>query len=158
MADLHHGDQGVRQESNCDVLVIEDDVMLAGELADFLGRSGLTVRTLHAGSDAIHRVAALKPRVALIDFNLPDLDGGRVAERISRLSPSTGMILMSGRIEEPPTTALMELGVYAFLSKPVALGQLRTSVRKVLQKLSEDGAPPVASPKQPGFFRSLFNG
>lgn len=157
MSDLSSDDRGARHEPACDILIIEDDTMLAGELADFLGRSGLTVRTLNAGSDAIHRVAALKPRVALIDFNLPDLDGGKVAERISRLSPSTGMILMSGRIEQPPEIALMELGVYAFLNKPVSLGQLRSSVRKVLQVTSKGGAPPVASPKRSGLFRFLFN-
>lgn len=132
--------------------------MLAAEIADFLGRSGLAVQTLHAGSDAIHRAAALKPHLALIDFNLPDLDGGQVAERISRLFPSTGMILMPGRVEKLPETALMKLGVYAFLNKPVSFSLLRSSVRKVLHETTKAGAPPVARPRQPGFFRSLFNG
>jgi DNA-binding response OmpR family regulator len=151
-------DQSGGHEPACDVLIVEDDAMLARELADFLSRTGLTVRTLPAGSQAVHHAATLKPRIALIDFNLPDLDGSRVAERISRLSPSTGMILMSGRIEQPKTTDLMELGVYTFLAKPVSLSQLRSAVRKVLQEISARGTPPVASPKPAGFFRSLFNG
>ena len=158
MSDMTFNEQGGAREPGCDVLIVEDDTMLAAEFADFLGRSGLATQTLQAGSDAIHRVAALKPRLALIDFNLPDLDGGQVAERISRLSPSTGMILMSGRVEKLPETALMELGVYAFLNKPVSLSLLRSSVRKVLNETTKGGAPPVARPRQPGFFRSLFNG
>jgi DNA-binding NtrC family response regulator len=157
MSDLS-SNAGAHKEAPCDVLIIEDDAMLAAELSEFLARSGLVVRTLSAGSEAIHRVGAMKPRLALIDFNLPDLDGGKVAERISRLSPTTGMILMSGRIEQLPEVALMEMGVYAFLNKPVSLSLLRSSVRKVLQETAKSGAPPVAGHKQPGFFRSLFNG
>ncbi len=87
-----------------DVLIIEDDPTQAEELACYLRRAGLRVDATVSGSLAIHTVARLRPKVALIDYNLPDLDGVTVAERIKRLSPGTAMIVMSGRIDGLSTT------------------------------------------------------
>lgn len=133
-----------------DVLIIEDDPTQAEELACYLRRAGLRVDATVSGSLAIHTVAELRPRVALIDYNLPDMDGVTVAERIKRLSPGTAMIVMSGRIDRLSDLTLAKFGIFTFMNKPVALGPLRSAVRKLVRTTILTGLPPLL-PKKPFF-------
>jgi DNA-binding response OmpR family regulator len=120
-------------QSLYDVLIVEDDVLQAAELASFLRRAKFTVETAHDGSTGLHRAAVAQPRVAILDYNLPALDGGQVAERIRAVSPRTATILISGRIERPAGETLSQLGVCAFRNKPLALAPLQILVAKLIR-------------------------
>jgi len=131
-----------------DVLIIEDDPTQAEELACYLRRAGLRVDATVSGSLAIHTVARLRPKVALIDYNLPDLDGVTVAERIKRLSPGTAMIVMSGRIDGLSDHTLANTGIFTFMNKPVALGPLRSAVLTLIRTTTRTGLPPPLPKKR----------
>ncbi|WP_257452856.1 ATP-binding protein [Archangium lipolyticum] len=64
------------------VLVVDDNVDAADGLADLLELSGYQVAVAHDCTEALSRVDALRPHVALLDIGLPDVDGYGVAERI----------------------------------------------------------------------------
>lgn len=121
-------------QSLCDVLIVEDDILQAAELAGFLRRGRLKVETFHDGSTGLHRAAVAQPRVAILDYNLPALDGGQVAERIRAVSPRTATIMISGRIDQPTDATLTRLGICAFRNKPLALAPLRTLVGKLISR------------------------
>lgn len=137
-----------------DVLIIEDDPTQAEELACHLRRAGLRVDATVSGSLAIHTVALLRPKVALIDYNLPEMDGVTVAERIRRLSPATAIIVMSGRIDWLSDLTLEKVGIFAFMNKPVALGPLRSTVRKLVRTTTRTGLPPL--PQRKSLFSLSF--
>lgn len=137
-------DKDIRSEAVCDVLIVEDDPAQAEELACYLSRAGLAVQILHSGSEALHSVAEIRPRIALIDYNLPDMDGVTVAERIRRLSPETAMLMMSGRIDGLAEPTLRKVGLYSFMSKPVQPSQLLSSVRRMGRAAIRTGLPATA--------------
>ena len=116
-----------------EILVIEDDVLQAHEIEVHLGRLGFSVTTLGAGSDSLHQVATIDPKVCIIDYNLPDIDGMTVTGRVHRLAPNAAVILMSGRIDFVPTDILDNCGMAAFLRKPINLSRLRRLVSKLVQ-------------------------
>jgi len=136
-----------RPPANCDVLIIEDDPTQAEELALYLRRIGLSTQAIHSGSEAIHRVAEIRPRVALIDYNLPDLDGVTVAERVRRLSPTTALVVMSGRIDWLSDVTLEKFGIYQFLNKPVDAAALGRSIRRMLRIAARTGLPALTPPR-----------
>jgi DNA-binding response OmpR family regulator len=140
-------DENVRPETACDVLIVEDDPTQAEEIACYFSRAGLAVQVLHSGSEALHNVAEMRPRVALLDYNLPDLDGVTVAERIRRLSPETAMLMMSGRIDGLPEPTLRKVGLYSFVNKPVRPSQLLSSVRRMVRAAAQTGLPATAPQK-----------
>lgn len=115
-----------------DVLVIEDDPLQAHEIEAHLQRRGFTVDKLAAGSDSLHNVARIDPKVVIVDYHLPDIDGMTVAARVHRLVPGSAVILVSGRINYVPPEALDSFGVVAFLTKPVNLGALRRLVSRLV--------------------------
>jgi len=135
-------------QPHCDVLIVEDDVLQAAELADFLRRARLKVETFHDGSSGLHRAAVAHPRVAILDYNLPALDGGQVAERIRAVSPRTATIMISGRIDRPTDAVLTRLGVCAFSNKPLALAPLRALVGRLVHSSRHNGEPPVLPPRE----------
>lgn len=134
-------------EAVCDVLIVEDDPLQAEELACCLSRAKLTATVLHTGSEALHRVAGLRPRIALLDYNLPDLDGVTLAERIRRLSPDTAILMMSGRIDGLAETTLRKVGIYSFMNKPVESGPLVRAVRRMVRTAARTGLPALVPQK-----------
>jgi DNA-binding response OmpR family regulator len=71
----------------CDVLLVEDDVHLGELMGSYLARGGLDVRTAHSGSSALHLLENPPPRVAVLDFRLPDLDGVQLSRKIRERRP-----------------------------------------------------------------------
>lgn len=140
----------IREESRApagrDVLIIEDDAVQLSEIGGFLERSGISVSPSSGGSGGLHDVAEVNPRVAIVDYNLPDMDGMTVAERIHRLSPGTSVILVSGRIDFVPDMVMDKHGVVAFMAKPISLKALRSLVRKILRRPEKTTRAQLQSP------------
>lgn len=142
--------------SACDVLIIEDDPTQGEELAGYLRRAGLKVEATTSASLAIHTIGELRPKVAIIDYNLPDLDGVTVAERVRRLSPGTALIVMSGRIDGLSDVTLASTGIFAFMNKPLSLGAVRQAVLKAIRTTAQTGLPPLVPKKK--LFTLAFGG
>lgn len=121
------------QPGGTEILLIEDDVIQAHEIEIYFERQGFTVSKLTGGSDSLHNVERIDPKVVIVDYHLPDIDGMTVAARVHRLAPHAAVILMSGRIDFVPSEVLDRLGVVAFYKKPINLGALRRLVSKLVK-------------------------
>lgn len=119
--------------ARCEVLIVEDDTIQCEEMAGLLGRTGIAVGMAFNGASALRQAAELRPRVALLDYNLPDMNGVELAERLRALLPEISILMMSGRIEGLSETAMRTAGVTVFVNKPVPLGLLRQAVVKLLR-------------------------
>jgi DNA-binding response OmpR family regulator len=115
----------------CDVLIVEDEKIQCEEMADFLTRGGLSVRTAHDGAAGIRAANMEPPRVALLDYNLPDMTGVQVAQRLRALFPETAIMIASGRIEGLSEQTLKDIGITVFVNKPLPLGPLRQAVLRL---------------------------
>src|SRR5258708_538142 len=118
-------------EFKCDVLIVEDEIIQCEEMADFLTRGGLSVRTAHDGAAGIRQAQLAPPRIALLDYNLPDMTGVQVAGRLRALFPTMAILITSGRIEGLSEETLKDIGITVFVNKPVPLGPLRQAVLRI---------------------------
>jgi CheY-like chemotaxis protein len=116
-----------------DVLVVEDDIIQCDEMADFLRRAGLSVVTGYSATEGLEKATLHRPRVALLDYNLPDFTGVQLAERIRAFLPYTAILMMSGRIDGLSEQTLAALGITVFVNKPLPLGPLRQAVVKLVR-------------------------
>ncbi|HWP62424.1 MAG TPA: response regulator, partial [Candidatus Binatia bacterium] len=66
------------------VLLVDDDVRLAGLLADRLRRDGFDVTVAFSGREAVAAVDARWPDVVLLDLMLPDMAGEDVAAEVKK--------------------------------------------------------------------------
>lgn len=115
----------------CDVLIVEDERIQCEEMAAFLAGAGLSVTMAHDGTSGLAQARRLPPRVALLDYNLPDMTGVQLAEKLRASFPETAILITSGRIEGLSEPTLKALGISAFVNKPLPLGPLRQAVLRL---------------------------
>lgn len=122
-----------REPKTSDILIVEDDVLQAHEIEAHFSRKGYSVSKLESGSHSLHNLARINPKVVIVDYHLPDIDGMTVASRVHRLAPRAAVILVSGRIDFVPTDSLDGFRVVTFLKKPINLSELSRLVSQLVK-------------------------
>jgi two-component system, cell cycle sensor histidine kinase and response regulator CckA len=67
------------------------------------------------------------------DFTMPDMTGTDLAEKIAEVRADIPIILCTGFSERISEEEAKKRGIWAFIMKPVSLGDLGRQVRKVLK-------------------------
>ncbi len=118
------------------ILIVEDDERLRGIEARYLKAAGYTV--LEAGSfeKALDRIS-IKPSLMILDINLPDLSGWKVAQWLEQQISDVPIIVTSGL--PPDAKQLEHFKPVAFLDKPFAIERLLYLVKE---------HAPLASPRR----------
>lgn len=114
------------------VLVAEDDPTTGHALTSLLERYDYEVELATDGQDALDiLLEANAPSVVLLDWDMPRLDGLRVARAV-RSIPSeryTYLIMVTGYDSAADLLTAFASGVDDFLSKPVSAAQLLARLR-----------------------------
>ena len=114
------------------VLVAEDDERSRDGLVRLLQREGYDVAVANDGQAAINILLAPNPpQVALLDWEMPRLDGIHVcwAVRSIPANPYTYIIMVTAKAEAKDALAAFAAGVDDFLSKPLDSLQLLARLR-----------------------------
>lgn len=118
------------------VLIVEDEVSLANNLADKLRSEGYNVLTSADGEEGLEKVRAERPDLIVLDIMLPGLDGLSLC-RIVRRDSSTShipIIMLTARGTEVDKIVGLESGADDYVVKPVALGEFLARVRAVMRR------------------------
>jgi DNA-binding NarL/FixJ family response regulator len=76
-------------------------------------------------------VADTKPDVVIMDYHLPDGDGGEATEIIRENCPGTAVIMLTGSGAEEALARAIEAGCAGFLVKELRAGDLADAIRAV---------------------------
>ncbi|MEO8191660.1 MAG: response regulator [Acidobacteriota bacterium] len=108
------------------VLVVEDDLDAREGLKNLLEMWGHAVDVAGNGKDGIEQAILHRPRVALIDIGLPELDGYQVASRIREALGSTDIFLVAitGYADARERAHALENGFDAHVAKPIDFSKL----------------------------------
>lgn len=113
------------------VLVVEDDVDTATSLADVLEGWGHTVHVAYDGPSALAAAWADPPDVALIDFNLPGMNGQEVASRLRGQPEVRGTVLVAVTGWAGEEQRAYEVGCHHYLTKPVRMDFLQNLLARL---------------------------
>ncbi len=113
-----------------DVLIVDDDPMVAGSFARYLTGTGHSVRLASTGAAALAAWSARRPDVTLLDVRLPDMTGFDVFARMRDERPV--VIMISGDADIPLAVRAVQEGVETFLAKPVELAQLGAALERAV--------------------------
>lgn len=83
------------------------------------------------GEEALAKIEARKPSVALVDVRMPRLSGVEVARRVSRSTPETAVILYSGYGDEALLVEALDAGARGFVLKEAPLVDLHRAIETV---------------------------
>jgi DNA-binding NtrC family response regulator len=118
----------VRQGS---VLIVEDERVARRALATLLAASGFQTAAAASAEEALRLLEDLEDRgerrVALVDLNLPGMNGIDFITRLERMDPSVYPVLMTAASDEVLDEAVRDRNL-VYLRKPLDLGQLLTAI------------------------------
>jgi response regulator RpfG family c-di-GMP phosphodiesterase len=115
------------------VLVVDDENGVRDLLARWLESGGYSVMTAGSAEEALGRLEASPPAVALCDIRMPGRDGLWLAERIRQSYPETAVIMATGVQEVGPAVKTLRQGVIDYLTKPFGRDRLQEAVTKGLE-------------------------
>ncbi len=116
------------------VLVAEDEEHLGLLVAQFLRGRGLDVALERDGAAAAARLAAEPFDVALVDVQMPGLDGMAVLARARALPRPPEVIVATGNGAAEAVMAALRGGAYDAVAKPYRMAEVELLVRRAAEK------------------------
>lgn len=103
------------------VMVVDDSLTMRKVLGRTLEREGYQVVTAKDGMDALQLLQETRPDIILLDIEMPRMDGFEFARNVRGDADTAGIpiIMISSRTAEKHQSHAKEIGVNAFLGKPV---------------------------------------
>ncbi len=116
----HDGGQGGDQNSDIDVLVVDDDSTTLRLLAAHMKRNGYAVEMARDGDAALKAVLNSPPDIVVADWQMPKMDGLELcrALRRSRAGANIFFLLLTGSSEDSTLIEAFDAGVDDFVTKP----------------------------------------
>jgi len=115
------------------ILLAEDQAMVRGALAALLGmeRDLEVVAEVGRGDEIVPQALATRPDVALLDIELPGLDGLSAAAQLRTAMPACRVVMLTTFGRPGYLRRAMEAGASGFLLKDAPASQLADAVRRI---------------------------
>ena len=116
------------------VLIAEDQAMVRGALATLLELEGdiEVVAQVGRGDEALAAAERLHPDVALLDIEMPALDGIDTAQQLHRSQPSCVILMLTAFGRPGFLRRAMEAGASGFIVKDGPSEELAATIRRAV--------------------------
>ncbi len=115
------------------VLVVDDEAVLAGMVANYLQRAGFRTSVAHDGVSAVELALAEAPDVVVLDLGLPGKDGLQVCREI-RARSDCYILMLTARNEEIDMLIGLSTGADDYMTKPFSARELVARVQVLLRR------------------------
>lgn len=116
------------------ILLVDDDPDLLAVTGFALQQAGFLVVKAAGGAQALAEFEAEQPDLAVLDINMPRMDGFELARRLRELT-SMPLLMLTVRHEEEDVVRALELGADDYLAKPFSPRILVARVRALLRRV-----------------------
>jgi YesN/AraC family two-component response regulator len=118
-------------------LIIDDEEDIREIFIEIIRRNGYkNVESVGSGEEAIDLFKKQHFDIALIDLNLPDINGIDLITKLRVINPDAEFIIITGYGSLDYAIKAMQIDVGAFLEKPVSSDKLLRTLEEVMSKLS----------------------
>lgn len=114
------------------IVLVEDDAVTGGSLADRLGLEGFGVDWVRSGAEAIGRFGRGSADAVLCDIRLPDMSGETLFSRLRPQLGRTPVIFLTGYAEIEQAVRLTRSGAADYLAKPFEVADLLCRLRAAI--------------------------
>jgi two-component system response regulator MprA len=121
------------------VLVVEDDLDIAGVLRRSLDKEGYEVRLAADGEAALDEAGVFEPDAVVLDLGLPKLDGVEVCRRL-RADGDVPILILTARDAIDARVVGLDSGADDYLVKPFERDELLARMRALLRRRPPRGS------------------
>ncbi len=130
------------------VLLVDDDVALAGMLREYLHGEGFDATTAHDGEAGVEEALSGRYAIVVLDVMLPRLSGVEALRRI-RAQSRVPVLMLTAKGDDVDRIVGLELGADDYVPKPCTPRELVARLRAILRR-SEAGAAGPGGPVTTG--------
>ncbi len=121
------------------ILVVEDDTMLGGAIAQTLQSAGYVADRVELAEHALHALRTEYFDLVILDLGLPDRDGYDVLRFLRREKTGHLVLILTARDTLEDRVSGLNLGADDYLVKPVAMVELVARVGALLRRRDSAG-------------------
>ncbi|MCG8427040.1 MAG: SpoIIE family protein phosphatase [Chromatiales bacterium] len=117
------------------ILSIEDDQAIREAIAIYLEDSGYEVLQAGDGRSGLELFEQETPDLVLCDLRMPTMDGLEVLEQLTKQSPETPVLIVSGMGDVGDAIQALKLGAWDYVTKPIHdMAVLEHAIDKALER------------------------
>lgn len=116
------------------ILIVDDNPVFCKTLSDCLRIKGYITREASMGEHALELINKETFSIALIDLQLPDIDGVTLMREGKRISPEIECVVLTGHASLPSAIEAVNLGAYSYLCKPCRMEQILFTLQRAIEK------------------------
>jgi two-component system response regulator PilR (NtrC family) len=116
------------------ILVVDDELSMREFLSILLEREGYQVETAGSAEEALRQMETSLFDLVLSDVQMPGLGGIELLSRIKKLSPETGVLMITAFSAAEQAVEAMKLGAYDYISKPFKIEEIKQLIKNALEK------------------------
>lgn len=121
------------------ILIIEDDRVLNLGMQECLKEFGYKVMGAQTGETAIKIVSEECIDLAVLDVNLPDMDGFQICKKIKNIR-DVPIVFLTVRDEEQDIVAGFDMGAEDYITKPFNITVLQKKIAVILKRCKTQNA------------------
>lgn len=125
------------------ILVVEDDELLANGMLTAIRRGGWAVDRVGTGREAIAVCDIEHPGIVVLDLGLPDMDGLRVLKHIRHKKLPIQTMILTARDAVDDKVAGLDAGADDYLTKPFNVDELLARLRVLERRLGTADAAEI---------------
>ncbi len=139
------------------VLVIEDDEIVARTIERSLRGNEFKITTVNSGVEGLKTARKLLPDIVILDVVMPGMDGYTVCRemRADPLLKNIPILFLTAKIKDEDKIAGFNAGGDDYLSKPFNIDELILRVRAILRRTKSQAKPAAIQDIAPAVNTSL---
>jgi DNA-binding NtrC family response regulator len=106
------------------ILIVDDDADICANMADILTDAGYRVDAADGGMTALEMVRRGNYDIALLDLQMPGMDGLTLYREIKKARPGTVVVIVTAHSSSEMADAALAAGAWDLLPKPVEFSRL----------------------------------
>jgi len=113
------------------LLIVDDDAAIRGMLYDLFS-DRYECHTASMADEAFQYLEVEHYDVIITDIAMPGITGVELLKRVQLRDENTPVILISGKGSEQDSKALLDLGAFAYVTKPFNLTEIEQVVERAM--------------------------
>lgn len=131
------------------VLIVEDNAINLDVACALMSKLGHQVSSATTGSEALKQMHSGDYHLALLDINLPDIDGVTLSKRLKSIAQEKDIpfktIAVSAHVFTEDIATYIESGFDGFIAKPMQMKKLKPTLHKVMENSEHDNTLPLTN-------------
>ncbi len=116
------------------ILVVEDNLKLAQNIADVLEQEQYLVQIVHNAQQAKEIFQKFRFDLIILDLSLPDGDGQELCQEIRQLHSDTKILMLTARVDLDSKIEGLDGGADDYVTKPFLMDELLARIRALLRR------------------------